>query len=157
MASAPKKSSGLKIVLIVLAVIVGTGLLAVVACVGSGYFWVKRNAPELMEAAEQARADAETYAATATQNECVDEGLRRHDACGQGMALSCRTQARVFTDFCLRQASATPGLCDGVPSPTEIMAGASWARRYCDERGRVGDQHCPNFVRAVVEHCGRVR
>lgn len=154
MAAAPqKKTSALKIVLIVLAVLVGLGVLGAAICIGSGYFWFQANAPELMQGAEQARSEAETFAATATQTDCVDEGFRRHDTCGAGMALSCRTSARIFTDVCLDRATPVAGFCDGVPGATEIMAGATWAASYCADQGRGQDQHCGNFVRSIVEHC----
>lgn len=158
MTSAPRKpTSALKIVLIVLAAVVGLGLLGVLVCVGSGYLWVQQNAPALREGAEHARSEAQSFAAGHSQADCMEEGLRRHDTCGQGMAISCRTQARIFTDICLDEATPTPGLCDGVPPPMEIMAGAQWAVRYCADHGRAQDQQCGNFVRALVEHCGRAR
>jgi hypothetical protein len=157
MTTAPKKTSALKIVLIVFAVLIGLGVLGGALCIGSGVYWFQQNAPELRENATQGRDEGRTYAAIHSQNECIDEGFRRHDTCGGGMALACRTQVRVFTDVCLAEATPSAGLCDGVPGATEIMAGGQWAADYCRGRGRAGDAQCPNLVRSIVEHCARVR
>ncbi len=150
------KRSGLKIALIVIGICAGLGILTVLVCAGSGYYWFKSNVPEMRETGRRAYEEGVAFAATHTQSECLDEGFRRHDGCGQGMEIMCRAEARMFLERCLADASETPGICDGVPAPTEIMAGATWAARFCAEHGRGNDQQCGNFVRAVVEHCGRV-
>ncbi len=149
------KRSGLKIVLIVLGVIVGLGVVGIGACVLSGYFWFQSNVPELRATGERMTREAREYAAAHTQSECIEEGFRRNDTCGTGMEVMCRTEARIFVDRCLTEATETPGLCEGVPPPMEIMQGATWALQYCHDHGHGQDRHCSNFVRAIVEYCGR--
>lgn len=149
------KRSGLKIVLIIVGVVAALGLLGTGLCVLSGYLWFQNNAPALREAGQRGQSDALAFAAGHTQSECIDEGFRHHDACGTELALTCRAETRIFVDQCLRQASPTPGLCEGVPAPTAIMEGATWAVQYCRDHGRPNDQQCANFVRAIVEYCGR--
>jgi hypothetical protein len=150
----PKPSNNLRIVLIVLAVIAVAALLGCGLCFGGMYFWVDQNADRLRESGQRVMAEAESFAASHSQDECIDEGLRRKDACGSGMEVICNAEAGIFLRRCLEAAAPTPGLCDGVPPPGEIMAGATWAVGYCAARGRSGDQQCAQFVRAIVEYCG---
>jgi hypothetical protein len=149
------KRSPWKIVLVVLGVVFLLGMLAVGVCVFSGVFWFKENVPAMREAGERAQGEATQFAVGHTQSECVDEGLRRHDNCGAGMALVCRTEVRLFLDGCLRQATPSPGLCEGVPAATEVMRSANWGAQYCRDHGRPNDQQCPNVVRAIVDYCQR--
>ncbi len=149
-----QKRSGLKIALIIIGVCLGLGLLTVLLCVGSGVYWFNKNAPEMRETGQRANDEALAFAPGHTQSDCIDEGFRKHDACGAGMAIMCRAETRIFLRRCMELATETPGVCDGVPGPTEIMPGARWSMEYCRERGHGADQQCGNFVRGVIEYCG---
>lgn len=147
------KRSGLKIALIIIGVCCVLALVAGLVCVGSGVVWFRNKAPELRETGQRATSEADAFAQGHTQSDCIDEGFRRHDACGAGMAFMCRTETRIFLRRCLAAATPTPGTCDGVPGATEIMAGASWSIQYCRDHGHGNDQQCTNFVRGIVEYC----
>lgn len=149
----PKKSGGVRTLVIVFAVFGAVTLLGCLACAVGGYFWVDQNAAGLREMGERVQAEASSFAATHSQEECVVDALRRDDACGEQLEIMCHAEAGVFMRACLGQATPTPGLCDGVPGPDEIMAGAQWAVAECARRGRTGDQQCAQLMRGLVEHC----
>jgi hypothetical protein len=121
-----------------------------------GATWVKSNLPEMQRRGQRGQQQAAEFANGHTQQECIDEGFRRHDACGAGMEIMCRAEVRIFIDQCLRQAQETPGVCDAVPPPNEIMRSATWQLQYCRDHGHINDQNCSNYVaRPIVEYCGR--
>lgn len=147
-----KRGSGLRTLGIVFAVFGGLTLLGCLACGLSGYFWFEQNAAGMREMGERMEAEANTFASGHSQEECVEDGLRRGDLC-QDLEIMCHAQASVFLRRCIDQANPTPGFCDGVPPPTAIMPSAQWALSYCASHGRSGDQQCPQLVRGVLEHC----
>jgi hypothetical protein len=148
--------SGLKIALIIVGICMTLGCVVVLLCVGSGYFWVQNKVPEMREAGQRANDQAIAFAQGHTQSDCIDEGFRRHDACGAGIAMMCRTETRIFLERCLVEAAPTPGTCEGVPGPREFMEGARWSRQYCLDHGHGSDEQCVNFVRGLIDHCARV-
>lgn len=152
---AEPRSSRTRKVLIVLAVLSGIGFVGCLVCGVGVYFWAQQTAVEMRASGERVQAEATTFAAAHTQAECVDESLRRSDACGQEMAIMCRAETGVFLRRCAAAAAPTPTFCDGVPRADDLMAGANWAVAYCGQLGRSGDPHCPQLVRAVVELCSR--
>lgn len=151
--AAPPRRSGLRILLVVFAAGAGLSVLGCAVCAFSGYLWVDRNAESFRESGARIEGEAAAFAASHTQGECVDEGLARDGRCGDPMAIMCHAEARVFVSRCLATAAPTPELCDGVPPPTEIMAGAHWSVAECSRRGHAGDQQCGQLMRAIVEHC----
>lgn len=149
------RSSGTRKALIILAALAGAGLLACLVCGVSGWLWLQGKAGEMREIGVRVGEEAAEFAATHTQADCLDESLRRSEACGSPMEIMCHAEANAFLRFCLAAASTTPGLCDGVPPASDIMAGAEWAAAYCAEIGRAQDPSCPRLVGAVVQHCAQ--
>jgi hypothetical protein len=150
-----EKKSPWRTVLIVFGIGAALAACTVGGCLLFGYSWFQENLPAMREAGERGQSSAREFAATHTQAECIDEGFVHHDACGTGMEIMCRAEARVFLTECLRQATPTPGICDGVPPRTEIMATANWAVAYCRDHGHAHDQQCGNFVAGITEYCAQ--
>lgn len=146
-------SGGTKKALIVFAAFAGAGLLGCVVCGVSGWLWLQSQAGEMREMGVRVQQEAAEFAASHDQLECRDEALRRSDACGAPREILCHAGTGVFLRSCLAAATPTPGLCDGVPAGTDIMAGAQWTATHCAELGRAQDASCPQLVRAIVDHC----
>lgn len=153
----PKKGSGLRSLLVVFAIGAGVMLLGCLACGVYGYFWIDQNAAGLREVGVRAQGEADTFAASHTQAECLEDGFRRRDLCGDEMAIMCQAEAGVFVRRCIDVATPTPGLCEGVPPPDDIAAAVHWALAYCAQLGRAQDRQCPQFVRPIMEHCASAR
>lgn len=141
-----------KRVAIILAVIFGGGAIVCLVCGVFGMFRAQQFVQEAQAGAEVTIPQADEYARTHDQAACRDESLRRSDLCGL-TDLTCLTQASVFIERCLDSCAPTPGFCDGVPSPVEIMASAQWATAQCRELGRAQDSHCSTLLQAVQRAC----
>lgn len=136
--------------LVLLLVFGGMGLLGV-AVIGGAVWWFSANKDRLLAEGKESVAEAEAFATNHDQTACVDEGLRRGGTCD---GFVCEVKAKVFTTTCLQRAAPTPGLCTGVPAPTEIIKTASWVIDECQRRGkRSDDQRCQRLVQAVPEAC----
>ena len=101
---------------------------------------------------EAAVAEGEAFGATTSQDGCVDEGLRRLDACGD-LEVMCQAMNTVWTQACLGSAAPVAGFCDGVPSTDDIMETATWRTSRCIDEGYAEDTRCQNIVSAIQEHC----
>jgi hypothetical protein len=145
-------TEGNKRVAWILAGICGFGLLVCIVCGIGGALRFSSFVGEVQEQAETTTAEASAFARTHDQIECRDEGLRRKDACNP-MDFGCAAQVPIFMDSCMREATPTPGFCDGVPRPTEIMATATWATAQCTALGRAGDQQCPQAMQSIQRVC----
>ena len=134
-------------------VLIGCGSIVVLAIVvvGIGAYWFSSNKDRLVAMGKQASLEAAAFAASHSQDDCVDEGLKKIDACD---GILCEGGAKAFTDMCIHEASPTPGLCDGVPAPTEILKAARWIQGQCGKHGRgQGDPKCSRLVQSVVTAC----
>lgn len=148
-----KMSSGAKLAVVVACLIVGACAVCVGASVVGGY-WVKSQAPGLMDDARNATQEARAFAQGRAQSDCVAEGLRRNDACGD-MEIRCQVRVSTFLHACLRAAAATPGFCDSVPPSSAVMPSAQWRAEYCAAQGRANNRRCPNLMGSVQGYCDR--
>lgn len=142
-------SKGAKIAIIVTVVVLGL----FGSCVGGVMWWWSENGEEFLSAARTGMADGARWGETATdQNHCIDEGVERSAGCGQ-MAISCGTQAQLFTQGCLYTAPKVEGICDGVPGPTDIMDSVSWTTENCKDRGQTLNNFCGNIFGSLQAYC----
>ncbi len=139
-------SRQLKIVLAVLAALVLVGALALVGFV----WWLKANLPELQEQASAAIAAGEQFAAERPQRACLPEALARLGECD---GLRCELGIKFFLQGCLDAATASPGLCDGVPGPDEIAGSIKYRLAACLDAPAALREACSRVVPAVQEHC----
>lgn len=141
-------SKGVKVLLIVL----GLCFTAIIAVIAAGVFWVTENADQLKKGAEEIGAEAEAFAANADQTGCMDETLVRLKACG-AVSPVCDVKELIFLRVCLDRAAPTPGFCEGVPKPSDIMASTQWALEQCTFADAVSTNRCNRMQQARQRHC----
>jgi len=98
-------STSTKVVVALAVAIVG----ACAVCVGAGVvggFWLKSQAPAMMEDVRDAVREGRAFAQGHGQRECVAEGVRRSGGCGS-VDLRCAIRASGFLNACVRVAAAT--------------------------------------------------
>ena len=146
---APKKKSQVWVILLV---IFGVVVLFGVLAIGGAVWWFSANKDKFVAMAKEAEQQSTAFAAAGhDQNECVDEGLKRTDACD---GLMCQAEAKVFTERCIVKAAPTAGFCDGAPPPTEIMNTVRYTQAQCEKHGhRADDQKCTQLMQAVEQAC----
>lgn len=132
--------------------LIAFGVLALLglAVVGGVTWWFMSNKDRIVSESKDTMAEAQAYAASHDQNACVDEGLRKVAKCD---GFVCEAQTKIFTTMCLQEAQRTPGFCDDVPPPSEIMKTSRWVVAECERRGKPGNQRCSRLVQAVPEVC----
>jgi hypothetical protein len=118
--------------------------------VGGIVWWAAKNKDRLASEGKKVMVEAEAYAASHNQNDCVEEGLRRVDACS---GFVCEGMAKVFTSTCVKKAQKVEGFCDGVPPKSEIIKTSLWIVEECDRRGKTGSQQCNRLMQEVPEAC----
>ncbi len=135
----------------VLLIIFGVFALIGLVVIGGIVWWVASNKDRIVADSKETVSQAQEYAATHDQNACVEEGLRKIEKCG---GLMCEVNAQNFTLMCIQHAETTPGFCEGVPAPSEIMKTSSWVTDECRRRGKKGtDQRCTRMLQAVPQVC----
>lgn len=148
-----KMSTGAKVALVVGVLIVG----ACAVCVGAGVvggYWVKQQAPAMMDDVRGAVREARAFGQAHAQADCVPEGVRRATACGQ-TEFRCAMRASAFLNACVRAATASQGFCDRVPPSREMAGSAQWRADTCAAQGRPNDPRCSNVLTAVQGYCDR--
>jgi hypothetical protein len=146
-----------KTVKIILITIATLFLLGLSVC-GGAYLWLDSKRGELKAEGDRVRVEAETFAKGADQTGCLNETFRRMGACDPGELAGaiCRGKESVFFTACLEHATPTPGFCDGVPAPNQIMESVMWSLKRCEAIGRPGDQGCAKmFSNTVGKFCHR--
>lgn len=124
--------------------------------VGGIVLWVSTHADEIRAKAAAVAAEAEEFAETHEQRECVDEGFRRTLTCR--VSIECETTSLLFTEHCMESAApSVPHPCDGVPSKTSILGTIGYAREECARRGKSNSEVCQRFFSNFVQSCDRHR
>lgn len=145
-----------KVILIVLAAVLISGIVGIGTCVGLAAIWFDRNQDNILDAGHSAIDEGEAFGAEHTLDECVDEGLRRVDACG-AFGMVCEATSGIFMTACFESSDPNPGFCDGVPSPQSIMETVQWSLAYCEEKGRPNRQPCTRVVQNIQRYCHQSR
>ncbi len=136
----------------------GIGLLGGGLVIGGFVWWVSANKDDLAREGKAAMAEGTEYGQTHTKDECVDEGLRRLDACGS-VGFVCEATNKMRMEACIRASAAgtRPGrdVCADTPGRDDIMKSAMWANEECRRRGRAGSQPCGRLMQGIQEVCRR--
>lgn len=141
-----------KIILIVVAVVLGLGLLGGITCVAVSVLWVSNNADRFGEEGTRAMAEGEAAGRSSTAEGCVDQALERTDRCGAFDPL-CQAGISMFLRSCMAVAQPSPTLCEGVPSPFDVMRSGNWAMLFCERHGRPQNQACISTASEIQVHC----
>jgi hypothetical protein len=134
-----------------------TWTLVAVGCVpiiALGWFlafrWTKSALLDLRDQTVNSTQAAIDFAAGHTQLECVDETLVRQATC-EGM--TCEASAQMFLTTCLAHALPSPGFCEDVPSPLELLDATTWQHEACKRLGAAEPQRCQYLIAAVPQYC----
>ena len=111
-------------------------VLLVVGVVVGGVVWWSRNKDKLIGRGKEVMTEGREFGRTTDNQGCVDENISRYKKDpGFGSAIS----ASLFTKACLEASRPTPGFCNDVPKPSEIMKRGEWSAAQCR---RVSLQRC---------------
>ena len=136
--------------------LIGFGAIGVLLCLlscGVGYFYFHAFQQGLESAGDTSDVEARSFASTHDQNACVEEALRRGDACGADLNIMCHAQNGIFLTRCAEQATPVAGFCEGVPDPSDIMASVTWSMQACTARGRPNNQSCNRLMQSLQRGC----
>lgn len=144
----PVATAGL---IVVFLAIVGSAL-ALAALVGFETGRAARARPddEWEAATAQAHAEAERWAPTHTQSECIAEGMRRDALCRD---VACKVPIVGFMEVCFVRARPTAGLCDGVRPPADDAEDLRWREGRCQLTHPQALRQCVQFIPLLQGHC----
>jgi hypothetical protein len=135
----------LKVVLVMLAIVIGLALIGVVA----GVIIYKRYGQEWISNARTQAKEGSAFGATTDEQGCLERVLGDYRAApGAGKSIG----ATLFLSSCLRSCSETPKFCSDVPPSTELTASVEWRMARCREAG-LTDSYCPQLFSQVQSHC----
>ena len=143
-------SKPLKVILIVLGALVVLGG----AVVGGLVWWFASNQDEFRRMAMEAQAEGEQIGSGTTDRGCINEGLRRAEACG---GFICEARAGIFLRFCLQSAKVDAAFCRDVPTKDSIMEAAKWRVSFCLDKRAADVERCGRVLDAVQKYCHEPR
>src|SRR5262249_16806228 len=123
---------------------------------GACYFWFKSNSEEWMKQGKQVKEDAETFAASHTDEECLDSALERVDVCETKSPVEagvCGGMVNVFLENSMPPPKQPAAVCEGVPKQLNIMEIATWAVSACTSKNRAGNQACARLMQSLQRTC----
>ena len=136
--------------------VLGVCLLFAIVVGASAVYWLsgqKENiAKDIAEAGEQMANDAEQFAKDKDQQACVDEGIRRMQACGV-TGVFCQVKTMQFLEVCLDVAAPDPRMCDDVPASGEIVESIRFELSRCPVYGQPGRRGCNQLYRQLQRWC----
>jgi hypothetical protein len=126
------------------------GILALLIIVGgAGAYFVYRYGREAVEAGKKHLAEGEEFGLKTDNAGCLREALARQKQDG---SLTATISNKLFLSSCLLSSRPTPGFCDNVPPPGEIIKSAQWTLSKCTEAGLQG-HNCNTLFQTVQKHC----
>jgi hypothetical protein len=155
----PKRKRTVKVLLIIGAAIIGVIILGVAGLAGAGYYWWRHNGESLKASVRAAMAEGETAGRRTNEQGCFDQAsVRIASRPGITQMIQNQIQNQTFVTTCLSVAQPTPGLCDGVPGPLEIMKSVKWKMARCsatlDANAR---NQCQQLTGVLQNHCAERR
>jgi hypothetical protein len=121
-------SFGAKIAIVI---VVGF-LLSAVGAVGLVAFLWSRHSGELLEAGRKQTDQGSAFGSQTDEAGCLAEAIRRYKA-NRGFAGS--MAANMFVQACWPSSQPTPGFCDHVPKPLDVLAGSRWQVEQAKKAG----------------------
>ena len=129
-------------------------ILLIIGVVGAGVYWWSAHGRQMVEAGGNAVKEGTEVGKKTDNQGCLDQTLTRYKASpGLGGTIS----SNLFLVGCLESSTPTPGFCDDVPRPNDIMRTASWQIQKCKEAGLPSDPYARQIFAVVQQHCEKVR
>ena len=136
-------------VLIAVAIVV---VLLVVGVVVGGVVWWSRNKDKLMGRAKEVMTEGREFGRNTDNQGCVDETLVRYK---KEPGFTSVISLSIFSRACLDASRPTPGFCNDVPKPTEIIKSGQWRAEQCRRADLSSDSYCRQLFQPVQEFCQR--
>jgi hypothetical protein len=125
-----------------------------VIVVGAGIYWWTRHGRQAVAATAKYMEDAGEAGKKTDNQGCLDQALERYKKDeGFGGAIS----TSLFLQGCLQESRPTPGFCDDVPSPNDVLKGSAWQNKKCRDAGVPSDQYYRQIFAGVQQYCYRER
>ena len=134
-------------------VLLVVGVLLVLLVVGGAvavFLLARTYGPGLVEAGKQTYSEGVEYGRRTDNEGCLNEAAARH-ARAEGFTDMVRNG--IFMQVCLENSRPTPGFCDGVPGPLEVMKGVTWQHQQCKRFGLTPEQQCGQLFQGVQRFC----
>ena len=130
-------------------VVAACGVISILAAALFFGFFFSQLDPRKMEGRiDEATADAQEFAESHDQADCLEQARQRDLGGSMTMALHMDEVqfAQVWATECLSHAEPTPGICDDVPD--NVMLSGVWAQGECG-----ADMGCQVAMQALVLQC----
>ncbi|EWH11918.1 hypothetical protein DS2_02003 [Catenovulum agarivorans DS-2] len=115
----------------------------------SFYFYWQDNHKMLAEV-ETAQIDAAiAFAREQDQMACLNHVIQQSRDCREA---HCTVGLKVFLTHCVKHATASTKLCEGVPDAQDYFAKVSWSVSIC-RKAKVRNGNCSNIVNEVPVLC----
>jgi hypothetical protein len=133
----------------VIVTMVGCLVLFVVGAIGIGAVLWSRHGHDLLEAGGRQYEQGLAFGRQSDEAACLDAALTRYKG-NRGMTGS--LAAGVFVGACWQRSRPTPGFCDGVPKPLDLLRAARWQTEQAKKAGI--DEHFGGQIFAHLRnHC----
>jgi hypothetical protein len=137
-----KLAKGLIVTVGLLCIIIGGSVMAVKS-------WWGKNKDRIAEAGRAEIVAGRDFGQNTDNAGCVASTFDRYRPSPGMMSV---VKASVYMGSCLETSKVTPGFCETVPPPSEIMRTAEWTNREC-QKAELTDRYCPSLVRRLQEFC----
>ena len=125
-------------------------VLLVGAVIVGGVVWWSRNKDKLMGRAKEVMTEGRDFGRNTDNQGCMDESVSRYK---KDPGFSTAISNSIFTRACLDASRPTPGFCDDVPQPTEIMKSSQWTKEQCRRVDLSTDTYCQQVFQPVQAFC----
>ena len=132
-----------------LIVIFACGFVLVILAVATAAYWWSHHSRELFQKAETRFSEGTEYGKKTDNQGCLSEALSRYR---QDRGLTGSLSANLFLRGCLESSRPTPGFCDNVPRPFDILKSAQYQAKECKEAG-LSDSYCSQIFSQVQQYC----
>lgn len=106
---------------------------------GAGIYWWTRHGRQAVANTVKTVEEAQEAGKKTDNQGCVDQALARYkQEEGLGGAIS----SSIFMQGCLQESRPTPGFCDDVPNPNDLVRATAWAAQEV--------QRCRSAQRSVL-------
>ena len=133
-------------ILIILAV---SFVLIAAGTVGVAVLLWSRYGRELAEAGNKSVEQGIEFGRQTDEAGCLEEAIDRYKA---NRGLSGSLTIGMFEQGCFRVSQPTPGFCDGVPSPVDILRAGRWQLEQSRKAG-IYDQFSGQIFAQVQSYC----
>jgi hypothetical protein len=125
-------------------------VLFAVGAVGLGAYLWSRHSGALLEAGRKQTEQGLAFGRQTDESGCLDQAIARYKS-NRGVVGSVATS--LFVQACWRASRPTPGFCDHVPKPFDVIRGGRWQIEQAQRAG-IRDQFGGQIFGQQQAYCG---